>query len=145
MQKKFKEAVDNGDEFSTLFTALSNTFNCIDYSILLPAKLFGYGVLLKSLKLIFWYFESWTHSTNINKCFSTPSKIDYGAPQGSILGPLFFNKNVIDMSYACEDSNIENYADDTTPYTCAPDADTVISKFQSTPDKLFTWFKNNHM
>ena len=42
------------------------------------------------------------------------------------------------MSYECEDSNIENYADDTTPYNCARDADTVISKLQSTPDNLFT-------
>ena len=44
-----------------------------------------------------------------------------------------------------EDSDIENYADDTTPYTCGPDTDTVISKFQSTSDKLFTWFKKSHM
>ena len=79
-----------------------------------------------------------TRGTNINNCFSKTSKIDYGVPQGSMLGPLFFNKNLIDMSCECEDSNIENYADDTTPYTCAPDADTVISKLQSTPDKLFT-------
>ena len=34
--------------------------------------------------------------------------------------------------------------DDTTPYTCAPDTDTVISKFLSTSDKLVSWFKNNH-
>ena len=36
------------------------------------------------------------------------------------------------MFYECEDSDIENYADETTLYTCAPDTDIVISKLQST-------------
>ena len=49
------------------------------------------------------------------------------------------------MFYEYEDSDIENYTDDTTSYTCAPDTDTVIYKLQSASDKIFTWFKNNHM
>ena len=32
------------------------------------------------------------------------------------------------MFYECEDSDIENYPDDTTPYTCAPDTETVTTK-----------------
>ena len=42
-------------------------------------------------KLTFSYFESRTQRRNINNSFSKPSKIDYGVPQGSILGPLLFN------------------------------------------------------
>ena len=34
------------------------------------------------------------------------------------------------MSYECEDSDIENYADDTAPYTCASDINKVISELQ---------------
>ena len=49
------------------------------------------------------------------------------------------------MFYECEDSDIENYADDTTPYACASDINTVISELQITASKLFTWFDNNHM
>ena len=49
------------------------------------------------------------------------------------------------MFYEFQDSDIENYADGTTPYTCVPDADTVFSKLQFTFNKLFTWLKNNHM
>ena len=33
----------------------------------------------------------------------------------------------------------------TTVVTLPPDTDTIISKLQSTSDKLFTWFKNKHM
>ena len=92
------------------------------------------------------YFESQTQRTEINNCFSKSSKVGYGVPQGSRLGPLLFNINLIDMFYECGDSNIENYVDDTTPYTCTPDTNTVISIVQSISNfKLFTWFKNNHM
>ena len=33
----------------------------------------------------------------------------------------------------------------TTVVTLPPDTHTIISKLQSTSDKLFTWFKNKHM
>ena len=49
------------------------------------------------------------------------------------------------MFYVCEDSEIENHADDTTPFACASDINTVISELQITSNKLFTWFNNNHM
>ena len=45
------------------------------------------------------------------------------------------------MFYECEDSDIENHTDDTTPYACASDINinTVISELQVTASKLFTW------
>ena len=48
------------------------------------------------------------------------------------------------MFYECEDSDIENYADDTTPYACAFDIDTFISELQIAASKLFTWFDNKY-
>ena len=35
------------------------------------------------------------------------------------------------MFYECEDSDIESYADDTAPYACASDINTVISQLQA--------------
>ena len=49
------------------------------------------------------------------------------------------------MFYECEDSNIENYVDHTTPQACPPDIIKVISELQITASKRFTWFNNNHM
>ena len=48
--------------------------------------------------------------------------------KGSILGLLLFNIDLIDLLYDCEEGNIANYADDTTPYSCAMDIQTVISE-----------------
>ena len=49
------------------------------------------------------------------------------------------------MFYECEGSDVENYADDTTPYACAFDINTVISELQITASILFTWFDKSHM
>ena len=49
------------------------------------------------------------------------------------------------MFYECEDSDISNYADDTTPCACVSDIITVISELQITASKRFTGFDNNHM
>ena len=48
------------------------------------------------------------------------------------------------MFYECEDSDIENYAGDTTPYACASDINTVIPELQRTASKLCASFDNNH-
>ena len=50
-------------------------------------------------------------------------------PQGSILGPLLFNIDLIDLFYEFEESNIASCAN-TTPYSCARDIQTVISELK---------------
>ena len=65
--------------------------------------------------------------------------------KGSILGPLLFNIDLIDLFFECDDSEIPSYADDTTPYSYADDIPSVITQLQSTESKLFSWFTNNRM
>ena len=55
------------------------------------------------------------------------------------------NIDLIDLFYECEDSNIINYADDTTPYACGENIRAFISELQSLTFRLFKWFEKNHM
>ena len=142
--EKFKKAIDKGNQFGALLTDLSKAFDCIDHKLLI-AKLSEYGVLSSALNVISSYLKHRTQRTKINDCFSTRSNIEYGVPQGSILGPLLFNINMIDLFYECEENDIANYADDTTPYSCGTDIPTVISELQDISAKVFNWFGNNHM
>ena len=45
-----------------------------------------------------------------------------------------------DLFPECDDDNINSYADDTGPYSCAEDI-TVITELQRTANKIFRWLK----
>ena len=49
------------------------------------------------------------------------------------------------IDYECEDSNIANYDDDTTPSACRENIWAVISELQSLAFRLSKWFVNNDM
>ena len=144
MLEKFKESEDKGNEFSALLTDLSKAFDCIDHKLLI-AKLFSYGVSPSSLNLIFSYLSSRTQRVKIKTSYSDKSNIEYGVPQGLILGSLLLNIGSTDLFFECDDSEIASYADDTAPYSCADDIPSVITELQSTASKFFSWFTNNHM
>ena len=128
MIKNFKEAIDRSNEYGALLTDLSKAFDCINHPPY-NAKLCNYGVSPLSVNLIFSYLRNRTHWTKINECFSERFRIERGVPQGSILGPLLFNIDLIDLFYEFEESNIASCAN-TTPYSCARDIQTVISELK---------------
>ena len=144
MLENFKKSADEGNDFGALLTDLSKAFDCIDHKLLI-AKLSCYGVSPSALNLINSYLSNRTQRIKINNSFSRRSSIEYGVLQGSFLGPLLFNIDLTDLFYECEDSNIVNYADDTTPYACGENIRVVISELQSLAFRLFKWFENYHM
>ena len=56
--------------------------------------------------MIFSYLNNRTHRTKINECSSERSRIEYDVPQGSILGPLPFNIDLIDFFCECEERTL---------------------------------------
>ena len=138
MVEKFKYAIDRGDEFGALLDDLSKAFDCINHPLLI-AKLYNYGVSPLSINMVFSYLSNQTYRPKINECFSERSS--HGVPQGSILGSLLFNSDLIDLFYECEESNTASYADGTTHILCARETQTV----KSIPSKLFHCFQYNHL
>ena len=43
----------------------------------------------------------------------------------------------------CENSNIANYVDDNSPFSCNTDIESVISQLESDSKILLEWVKNN--
>ena len=109
------------------------------------AKLHWYGVLSAAFNLIHSYLTCRTQRITFNNSLVRQSSIEYGVPQRSVLGPLLFNIDLIDLFYEYEDSNIASYADDTTPYACRENMLAVMLELQSLPFILFKLFENNHM
>ena len=140
----WKASIDNKKAFGALLTDLSKAFDCVNHELLI-AKLDAYGVDYPSLKLIYSYLKNRKQRVRINNSYSPFEEIEHGVPQGSILGPLFFNINICDLFYFIEEWETANYADDTTPYTAQADLDTVIKSLESCAKILFSWFESNFM
>ena len=80
-----------------------------------------------TLNLVYDYLSYRKQTVKINETFSSWKNIEYGVPQGSILGPLLFNIHLCDLFYFLEDLDIASYADDTTIYTVKENKESVIN------------------
>ena len=91
------------------------------------------------------YLNNRVQATKVGFCYSETLDIIFGVSQGSILGPLLFNINIIDL-FLIEHyrADFSNYADDTTPYNCGNTFLEVISDLETKTDKLFDWFCCNN-
>ena len=131
-----KESVDQGGHYGLLLTDLTKAFDCIMHDLLI-AKLQAYGFDNDSLNFVCNYLVDRDQRVKINSSFSTWSKIEYGVPQGSILGPLLFNINTLDMFFEQKDVNFAAYADDNTPYFCDKNRVVLLSKLRICTLNLF--------
>ena len=99
MTEKMKEARDNSKVCAAVLTDLSKAFDCLLHDLLI-AKLHAFGFDLKSLRVIHAYINDRIQVTNVGSFYIEILQIIYGAPQGSILGPLLFNVNLINFFLA---------------------------------------------
>ena len=102
-------------------------------------------VLTTTLVFIQSYVSERQQRTKVNNAYSTYPDILYGAPQGSILGPLLISIYISDMFYDIDNCNIASYADDNTTHTSDLNLEEVTQKLQLITNNLFEWSKNNHM
>ena len=124
--EKWRNAVDKGKLFGALLTDLSKAFDSFNHELLI-AKLNAYGFTLPSLKLIHNYLSDRKQLVRVNDSYSLWQYILFGVPQGSILGPLLFNIILADLFFTLNNTEIANYADDTTPYAVSDNIDGLIS------------------
>ena len=84
--------------------------------------------------------KGWKQKTKINSSYSAFAEILFDVPQGSILAPLLFSIYICDLFLENSDIVIAIYADDSTPYACSSDLDSVIFKLQKTPKEFLDDF-----
>ena len=137
--------VDGGGQAGGFLTDLSKAFDCIDHELLI-AKLYVYGFDKNSLYFIKSYLKRRKQRTKLNSSYSTFAEILLR--QGSILGPLLFNIYICDLFFENSYITLIHYiiiADDSTPYACSSDLDSVIFKLQKNIEIIFGWFHNNNL
>ena len=95
--------------------------------------------------LINCFLENRQQRVKINGSFSTYKQLSLGIPQGSVLGPLLFNIYINDLLFSIEDTDICNYADDTTIFACDKNLGSVIARLENDFSRIIQWFADNFM
>ena len=57
--------------------------------------------------------------------------MEFGVPQGYILGPLLFNTFLCDLLLIMKETSFASCVDDNTPYVTAENLDEVIKSFMT--------------
>ena len=107
-------AMNKGEVTLSILADFSKAFDTVDYTVLIK-KLRKLNMSTEFLHLILSYISDRSQYVQIGSNKSCYKKINFGVPQGSILGPILFNIYVSDMKNEFEPPCI-HYADDTNFY-----------------------------
>ena len=95
-----------------IFIDLSKAFDTIEHSKLLD-KLKFYGVRGRCFDILKSYLSNRTQKTKFQGIYSDESNVEYGVPQGSVLGPLLFIIYINDIVNSADLGSFVLFADDT--------------------------------
>ena len=142
--EKWQKEFDPGRFIGAVLIDLTKTYDCLRHDLLI-AKLEAYGLGNSSLNLLLDYLTFRKQKTFVGSAYSKWSKIRRGIPQGSILGPMLFNTFIYDIFMIIEQSDICNFADDNTLYSCGEWLTEIKENLIFDTKGILNWFRLNSL
>ncbi|MEL6988474.1 MAG: reverse transcriptase family protein [Bacteroidota bacterium] len=106
---KIYENIENKKVSLLLLLDLSKAFDSVNHQILLEK--------LSKLHIDSFWFKNYLtnrfQSVRLGSIISSPHEINFGVPQGSVLGPPLFSVYINDLHQYIQNCLLVNYADDT--------------------------------
>ena len=123
---------------------LSKAFDTIPHALLL-AKLTAYGLSSSACALLKGYLFGRLQKVKIGDVTSEWEVVSRGVPQGSVLGPLFFNIFINDLFYHITEVKLHAYADDEQLYVSDTDPKLLDRRLMHQLDIANEWYRSNGM
>ena len=142
-------ALDNSDVTVVTLLDLSAAFDTIDHNILCQRLEHFYEISGTHLIWFRSYLSNRTQTVTINNKLSQPTLLNFGVPQGSVLGPILFILYTKPLTTLIRRHSISNqsFADDTQLHdSCRPDQiDTSVQGMQDYISDVKTWMTSNKL
>lgn len=145
-------AIDNQRAASLVLLDLSAAFDTIDYSILLDRLSHTLKITSTPLHWISSYLTGRTSRVCISGTYSDQHNLDFGLPQGSVLGPSMFSNYTYPLGQIItrHGLNYHMYADDTQIYIdfnprIPGDCAVALFKLQTCINDIKKWMNTNKL
>ena len=150
VQDDILRALDRKDCVFLVLLDLSAAFDTVDHTGLLGRLSDSLGVTDDALKWIESYLHERQQAVTIRGVESDSRPLQYGVPQGSVLGPELFKDYISPLASLIRSHGVHwhGYADDTQLYvTFRPgeDEDRAIEQLQNCITEIKKWMKQNFL
>ena len=146
------DMIENGNMVALILLDLSAAFDTVDHEILTTRLRTDFGLTSQVLKWIVSYLTNRSFSGNIRKEHSNWQWLNYGVPQGSLLGPILFIMYTKDITKIANKHklSIHMYTDNTQLYIvfqASVPCNVAIteSTIHECLDEIKQWMKENYL
>ena len=121
--------MQTGKLVAGIYLDLSKAFDTVDHNILLD-KLEHYGIMGNTRQWSESYLQNKLQCTVVNLKKIKLEHVQYGVPQGSILGPLLFLLYTNDIVTAVSENRLWMFVDNCNVFAIADNATTLQQKMK---------------
>lgn len=136
------DAINSDQKPLAVFLDLKKAFDTVSHEILLK-RLHSYGVRGAALELFSSYLKNRSQRVRVNGVLSDVVSIEFGVPQGTVLGPILFLAYINPLCKLEVDGAIVSFADDTVLLVAGPTWDEVQKKAEVELRKIMNWLDGN--